>query len=372
MTTLPGPKYGRWGFALVVSVIWCLGLLTVARDASLTDVIHDAPPRAPSAAGGALSDDPVSDHELHAALVDRVANGENYYAVLGEELRARGYPTGSVFNWRAPLPLWLFGILRHPWYARAGLFALGLAFLVASVVTQYSACGKAGIVCGIIGLAGTTIPALLPSSYVDHLQWVTLFLGLATCALAAQRPGWGVACGIAALLCRELALGFCLVAGWRAWRARRRREAAAWAIGIGIWAAYFLGHALIVRSLIAHETVAVDASSWLCWKSPWFWVRCARMNGLLIVLPGWCSYVFLTASLVGLAGARQPHGRLLFFVTMGYLVTFLAIAKPVNDYWGTLLNAPLALGCCWLPISLTRVWRWLFVPAQPNESVSKA
>ena len=34
--------------------------------------------------------------------------------MLGDELRTRGYPTASVFNWRTPLPLWVIGKLPHP------------------------------------------------------------------------------------------------------------------------------------------------------------------------------------------------------------------------------------------------------------------
>ena len=58
--------------------------------------------------------DRPGDVDLYQAVVDRVHAGESYYAVLGDELRTRGYPTASVFNWRTPLPLWFIAMLPHP------------------------------------------------------------------------------------------------------------------------------------------------------------------------------------------------------------------------------------------------------------------
>src|SRR4051812_7219871 len=51
--------------------------------------------------------DGPGDIALYRAEVDRMHAGEEYYTVAGEELRSRGYPTRSVFNWRTPLPTWL-------------------------------------------------------------------------------------------------------------------------------------------------------------------------------------------------------------------------------------------------------------------------
>ncbi len=50
----------------------------------------DAPDRGPG------------DVALYRAEIDRIHAGESYYSVAGDELRTRGYPTRSVFNWRTP------------------------------------------------------------------------------------------------------------------------------------------------------------------------------------------------------------------------------------------------------------------------------
>src|SRR3989304_1677149 len=53
----------------------------------------------------------AGDVALYRAEADRIHNGEGYYQAAAAELKARGYPTRSVFNWRTPLPLWLIGKL---------------------------------------------------------------------------------------------------------------------------------------------------------------------------------------------------------------------------------------------------------------------
>jgi len=49
----------------------------------------------------------------------KVHAGQAYYSVLGAELRSRGYPTRSVFNWRTPLHLELIAHLPDTEWARA-------------------------------------------------------------------------------------------------------------------------------------------------------------------------------------------------------------------------------------------------------------
>ena len=51
----------------------------------------------------------IHDCGLDQDGVDRIHAGEGYYRAAGDELRGRGYPTRSVFNWRTPLPMWLIG-----------------------------------------------------------------------------------------------------------------------------------------------------------------------------------------------------------------------------------------------------------------------
>ena len=54
----------------------------------------------------------VSDVRTYQAIVARLAAGQPYYLVVGDELRSRGYATAEVFNWRTPA-LWTF-LARAP------------------------------------------------------------------------------------------------------------------------------------------------------------------------------------------------------------------------------------------------------------------
>ena len=53
----------------------------------------------------------AGDVELYHAEAARIAAGDNYYTAIESELRERGYPMKSIFNWRTPLPVWLVGVL---------------------------------------------------------------------------------------------------------------------------------------------------------------------------------------------------------------------------------------------------------------------
>ena len=71
-----------------------------------------------------------NDISLYTAEVQRVHAGESYYAVLADELPARGYPTRSVFNWRTPLPVWLIGMLPDAVLGKALLCALAVGAML--------------------------------------------------------------------------------------------------------------------------------------------------------------------------------------------------------------------------------------------------
>src|SRR4051812_48624542 len=65
----------------------------------------------------------ADDGALFEAVVNRVRAGESYYAAMGNELRSREYPAGSVFNWRTPL-LYI-GFAAAPWARPWVLIFLG-------------------------------------------------------------------------------------------------------------------------------------------------------------------------------------------------------------------------------------------------------
>ena len=65
-------------------------------------------------------------------IVARLEAGTPYYAAMGSELRARGYPTASVANWRTPLHLSTVALLGIP-LARLLFGMLGVTVLLAGI-----------------------------------------------------------------------------------------------------------------------------------------------------------------------------------------------------------------------------------------------
>src|SRR5688572_25398585 len=93
----------RAGARLALAAYMLFSLLAVAITLSpLRSGYADAPDRGPG------------DLALYRAEIERIRAGENYYQAANIELRQRGYPTRSLFNWRTPLPMWLVGKLPHP------------------------------------------------------------------------------------------------------------------------------------------------------------------------------------------------------------------------------------------------------------------
>jgi len=95
MTLNPRPTgYARLTVWQARSVLVVL-VLTAAAGVGLT--------LSPLASGSAHKREPgEGDVALYRAEIERIHAGESYYQVAGDELRRRGYPTRSVFNWRIP------------------------------------------------------------------------------------------------------------------------------------------------------------------------------------------------------------------------------------------------------------------------------
>src|SRR4051794_39332666 len=76
---------------LVVSVVVLAFVLAMSYPAPALPMPHAGPA--------------VLDPEMYDRVLLRLHAGGSYYDVLGEALRADGYPVRSPFNWRTPL-LW--------------------------------------------------------------------------------------------------------------------------------------------------------------------------------------------------------------------------------------------------------------------------
>jgi hypothetical protein len=293
---------------------------------------------------------------LYLAEVRRIAGGESYYEAAADELRTRGYPTRSVFNWRTPLPMWLLGTVRSQAIGRAiiGLLAAALVVIGMHVVAREGGLRR-GVLCGVL-LIGALLPCWLDEVYVMPVVWAGVLIGLSICTYAIERPRWGFAFGLAALFVRELAAPYCIVCLAISLRHRRWRELAAWSVGLALYFAFYAWHASQVLALIGPDDRA-HAESWLRYGGAAFLIAIAQMNMYLALLPQWVTAVYLPLALLGFASWNSPAGQRAGITGCVFLILFAFVGQPFNQYWGSLIAPLLCFGAAQSPAALVELLR---------------
>ncbi|REK17637.1 MAG: hypothetical protein DWQ37_05940 [Planctomycetota bacterium] len=295
------------------------------------------------------------DVALYRAEVDRIAAGESYYVVASEELRQRGYPTRSAFNWRTPLPMWLIGNLPHPVWGKVLLGGLAVVALLMSFPFLVREGGLGVSLVGMLLLIGALLPCWLGELYVMPMLWAGALLTISVAALGSGRTKLGVASGIAALFMRDLAGPYCVFQGAYALWQRRWREAALWTAGLAAYAVYFAWHVWNVMALQTPDATAHE-DGWVRFGGLAFLVSLAQMNGFLLTLPQWVSAIYLPLAMLGLASWSSDTGRRTALVTLLFLVLFAVVGQPINQYWGSLIAPLLCLGAARSPWALRDLW----------------
>lgn len=295
------------------------------------------------------------DVALYRAEAERIRGGEGYYDAAAAELRARGYPTRSVFNWRTPLPMWLDGKLPRP-AAKVLLCGLALVLLLSTLAfVQQQAGTLTGVVAGLL-MTGAVMPCVLGDLYVMPVVWAGVLIGLSLTSHGLGHTRWSVAAGVSALLVRELAAVYCLtmlaVACWQ----RRWREALGWLSGMAAYAVFFAVHLTAVLPRISAGDVA-HADGWVQFGGAAFLIGVAQMNAYLLVLPAWVAGLYLIAVLSGVAAWPTPTSLRVGMTIAAYVVVFGIVGQPFNQYWGSLLAPTFCLGAAWFPAAVTALWR---------------
>ncbi|MGN6100565.1 MAG: hypothetical protein ACTHOR_05385 [Devosia sp.] len=305
----------------------------------------------PSAAVDAATAATGADGDLYAAILGRMQGGEGYYPAAHQEMLARGYGTASVFNWRTPFHMsalrWLGGGIG----GQVVLAALGLAAGALSVASVLRADGRArALLFGVLvflSLAAVIAPGTVYFSEVT--AGVLMLLSVAAYGLGLRWAGF--AAGLLALFLRELAIVYVLVALAIAVRQRWWREAVAWAAGLLAYAVYFGWHAQMVLGQLGPGDPAYP-DSWLSFGGLRFVLATAQVDGLLFALPLWVTAVVLPIAVLALAGWRAPQSLRVLATVALYLLAFLCVGKPFNNYWGAVYTPLMAFGLAAVPAAL--------------------
>jgi hypothetical protein len=298
----------------------------------------------------------ANDIALYRAVVERIAQGENYYAASGQEMRPRGYPTSSVFNWRAPGLTWLIAVLPDLSWSRAILAVVTLATTLLLTMVIYREAGALAAALAGVMLVGSLMLGILGDSVVMPTIWAGAFVAASLAAYGIERRGWGVALGMAALLMRELAGPYCAGALVLALWQRRWKEAAAWAAGIALFAAYYAWHIAQVRM---HQlpTDTMHDGSWLQGGGLAMVISLAQVHAYLIVLPQWIAAIYLAFAMLGAASARTDWTTRVALSLAGYVALFGVVGYDFNQYWGVLIAPLFAIAAALAPRALVDSWQ---------------
>ncbi len=266
-------------------------------------------------------------------VVTRVRLGEPYYAAMAEELRARGYPMQSVFNWRTPLHLRLVAFTTDHG-ARVALVALA----VVSALVLWLGSPRQGLIraAGGVMVVGTLLVTAAPALVFLPETWSGVLIAGSAGAFAHRRVHWGVGAGLVALAVRELAAPYCVACTVMAMADRDWAQVRTWLLGAVGYGLYFAWHVAGIAAVTQPGDLAQTAS-WLYfggvpavltamhWTSWWFLAPAAAAPLLFALVVG------------GLCEISTPrHARAAAAVYFGFL---LVAGQPVNHYWG-LVAAP--------------------------------
>jgi hypothetical protein len=311
-------------------------------------------PAAPSAPG----EPPRSDVQLYIRTVEDIRQGRGYYEAAGDEMRAGGYPTRSVFNWRQPL---MYLALS---YAPQLLAQLWLAVLAAKLLWDT---GKTlpRETFALVPMVNSCIGLLVPVAIYLTEAWAGACIALSLLSYARSRERAGAVWGLAALFVRELAGPYCLFAGCLALWRRRWDEVRVWAIGGAIFAAYYGLHAMQVLKNIRPEDRA-HLKSWVAFGGLPFLAETLKTNGLLLQAPRFVVAIVAVALVAAWWDRRLPiHARATLIM---YGVLFLVVGLPFNGYWGLLIAPTVSL---WLAYSWGGL-RTLWDPASVTSNARPA
>jgi len=292
------------------------------------------------------------DVDFYRAVVERVRRGEPYDLVAVTEQRVRNYPVRPFLAVRPPLLATV--LARAPSLALAALVQrlLALAAVVAWAFRLRSArpgprwmgwtvlCVAAGVAAAMTGEAASLF----------HEAWAGVLIALSLALRTDKRFAAAVILGLIACLIRELATPYLLVMALFAAAERRRWEAAAFAAALAAVVVALAFHAAAVQPLVnGHDPVS---PSWLALGGWRFVLAVSSWTAIGALLGSWSAALLLPLALLGAASWKNPAGLRLLALLGGYVLGFLVIGRPDNDYWGLLIAPLLGVGLALAPAAL--------------------
>ncbi len=207
-------------------------------------------------------------------------------------------------------------------------------------------------------LSGALLPIALDELFVMPELWAGVLVALSIAAYAQDRPRWGIAAGLAAILFRELAAPYCLLCVVLAARRRRGKELAVWLAGFVVYGLFYALHVRHVLTLI-HADDLDHVHGWIRFGGTGFVISTAQMNAYLLLLPQWVTALCVPLTLLGAASWNTPAGERLGLTLAGYLVGLSIVGQDFNQYWGSMIAPLFCLAAARFPAALCDLRRAL-------------
>jgi hypothetical protein len=288
------------------------------------------------------------DMRCYRGIVEKIHSGEGYYRAAYAELQSRGYPTGSVFNWRMPfLAMWI-GQLPDPEIARVIAILLSLFSLWLWIDVSVKTLSIPRIAAGAIPSVGLTLYSVIGIVFFMHELWAGILISM---SLFAYGKGWrtlSLTSGILSLFIRELAMPFVAIMFISSLIERKRGEAAIWLFGIVAFCVALFLHSLQVNEFIKNSG-SLDFSQWFAFGGWNFVLATIHTQPFLIVCPPWFTAILAPTALIGFLRWRGPLGVRAGLTVMTYVLSFLIIGKSINAYWGLTYCNLVPLGLLYIP-----------------------
>lgn len=289
-----------------------------------------------------------TDIQLYQDIAAKVHDGTPYHKAARDLQNLHDYPTQPFVTVRLPTLAVMAATLGWKLLQALLLGVLLLAVIrwyrIAATRSQGEAIGVAVMV--LAGGAMVTQPGLIAM----HDFWA----GVLTCAAMTFRgtPRWGFAIAFAgaAILIRELALPFALLALAFALFERRRNEAVGWAVLIGLFAVVMFFHAQAVHAVV----LPTDKQS-----APWTGLlgitgvlRDLTDTSVLGMVPAPLAYTLIPLALFGWSAAPRKFALFGLLYCLGIAAMIALFSRPDNFYWACLLQPHWFIGFAFLPRAL--------------------
>lgn len=287
-----------------------------------------------------------TDLMLFRDVTARVAQGVPYHQAAAELQREHGYPLHPFFTMREPALSVLAA--RLGWGAMQGL-AMGLAVAALLVWTRalVPLVSRAERIAALAGLALGALALVNQGLLVGTEPWVGLLL---TLALACRLRGWPWAEVLVigtALLLRELALPYALLALAFALVQRDRAAALRWIGVLAVFAGAMAIHAHFVAQVVRPEDL--PSQGWSGGQGLRGFLMGVAYTSVWQVLPQ--PIAMLLALLPGLGWLALP-GRSAWFAQLllgGYALMLMLFSRSDNFYWGFTVLPMWFIGYALLP-----------------------